>query len=464
MTVVTVRFNRRIPGALIGLVGSTALVAALDLQAHGVAVLGPIKSGVPSVGLHGLSWSDVQSLAPLAAVVALVVVTQTAATTRAFAEQGGYDVDAGRDFLAVGAGSVVAGLVGSFPVDASPPRTGAVVTAGGRTQAGLLGAAAVVVVLIPIAGVLKDVPLATLAAILIFVALRLFHVHDLMAIARFSRLRIRPRRDHAARRGVRRGRAGHRRRRPPRHARPDPPERAPQLHVLGRVPGSTSWTPLAANPDATLLPGVLAVLFATPIWYANAVHFREQVAAAVAEHGPTQVLVLDTLGMSDIDFTGSRELARALDAGDRDHIRFGIARAGDHLRASLRRSGLEARIGADHFYTTVDEAVTSLTAGPTSPRLTRPNASSARTGRWSDPASGNTRPRTGRRSPRTKMWSIWLCGRQAGQVRPLTARRQLGMNTRTSGPQVFMSPTSTASGRAAVFNARRSSAQLRGEP
>ena len=75
-------------------------------------------------------------------MVALVVVTQTAATTRAFAEQGGYDVDAGRDFLGVGAGSVAAGLVGSFPVDASPPRTGAVATAGGRTQAGALGAAA----------------------------------------------------------------------------------------------------------------------------------------------------------------------------------------------------------------------------------------------------------------------------------------------------------------------------------
>jgi sulfate permease, SulP family len=367
VTAVTVRFNRRIPGALIGLVGSTALVAVLDLQAHGVAVLGPVKSGVPSVGLHGLSWSDVQSLAPLAAVVALVIVTQTAATTRAFAEQGGYDVDAGRDFLAVGAGSVVAGLVGSFPVDASPPRTGAVVTAGGRTQAGLLGAAAVVVVLIPIAGVLKDVPLATLAAVLIFIALRLFHVHDLMAIARFSRVEF----ALAAITllavvfvGVEQGIAA-----AVLLAMLDRIRLAarPQLHVLGRVPGSTSWTPLAANPDATLLPGVLAVLFATPIWYANAVHFREQVAAAVAEHGPTQVLVLDTLGMSDIDFTGSRELARALDAGDRAHIRFGIARAGDHLRASLRRSGLEARIGPDHFYTTVDEAVTSLTGGPTSP-------------------------------------------------------------------------------------------------
>src|SRR6202034_111647 len=140
-----VRLNRRIPGGLIGLIGSTVLVAALGLQAHGVAVLGTIQSGAPKFGLTGLSWSTLDTLAPLAAVVALVVVTQTAATTRGFAEQGGYDVDAGRDFLAVGAGSVIAGLVGSFPVDASPPRTGAVAAAGGRTQAGALGAALAIV-------------------------------------------------------------------------------------------------------------------------------------------------------------------------------------------------------------------------------------------------------------------------------------------------------------------------------
>src|SRR5262249_13367427 len=126
------------------------------------------------------------NLAPLAAVVALVVIIQTAATTRAFAEQGGYEADVTRDFLGVGAGSLVSGLVGSFPVDASPPRTGAVATAGGRTQGGPLGAAVVVLLLLPVAGVLKDVPLTTLAAILIFIALKLFRWRDLLAIARFD--------------------------------------------------------------------------------------------------------------------------------------------------------------------------------------------------------------------------------------------------------------------------------------
>ena len=93
-----------------------------------------------------------------------------------------------------------------------------------------------------------------------------------------------------------------------------------------------------------------------------------------------------------------------------------------------------------------------------------PPPASARTGRWSDPACGNTSPATGRNAPRTMMWSIWLCGRQVGQVRPTTARRHPGMKRWTSGPQVFMSPASTASGRASVRSWRRSSAQLRCEP
>jgi high affinity sulfate transporter 1 len=361
---VCARLDRRIPGALIGMVASTALVGALGLQSHGVAVLGPVHSGAPHLGLTGLSWSTLQSLAPLAAVVTLVVVTQTAATTRAFAEQGSYDVDAGRDFLAVGAGSVVAGLVGSFPVNASPPRTGAVATAGGRTQAGPLGAALVVVLLIPVANILRDVPLATLAAILMYVAARLFDPGDLAAIARFDLFEF----GLAAITlltvvlvGVEQGigvavglaildriRLSAR----------------PQLHVLGRLAGTTSWAPVSPEIPAAQVPGVLVLLFATPLWYANAVHFRDEVDAALARAPGTRVLVLDTIGMSDVDFTGTRALAHVVTACERAHVAFGVARAGEHALRMLRRSGLAQRIGEDHFYPSVDGAVTALAGRP----------------------------------------------------------------------------------------------------
>ena len=101
--IVSARVDRRLPAGLIGLVGSIVLVGALHLQAHGVDVLGTVKTGAPHLGLTGLSWSTIKRLAPLASVVTLVVVIQTAATTRAFAERGGDQVDAGRDFFGVGA-------------------------------------------------------------------------------------------------------------------------------------------------------------------------------------------------------------------------------------------------------------------------------------------------------------------------------------------------------------------------
>jgi high affinity sulfate transporter 1 len=362
------KVDRRVPGALIGLVGSTIVVAALGLQAHGVAVLGSFSHSTPRFGLSDLSWSSIRSVAPLAGVVSLVVVTQSAATTRAFPDPRGHQVNISRDFLGVGAGSIVAGLAGSFPANASPARTAAVATTGGRTQVAGLGAAGAVVLLIPAAGLLKDVPVATLAAVLLFVAARIFHVRDLRAIARFDLfefglamvtlltvaligveqgiglaigLAILDRTRLSAR---------------------------PQLHLLGRIPGTTSWAPLSASDHATQVPGVVVVLFATPLWYANAAHFRVQVEGALARAvGPPRAVVLDALGMTDIDYTGATSLRQVLDDLDGDHISYAVARAGTRALTSLARSGLRQRIGEERFFPSVDEAVTALAKASVDP-------------------------------------------------------------------------------------------------
>jgi sulfate permease, SulP family len=354
------RVDRRVPGALLALIASTILTAAAHLHAKGVAVLGSIKHGAPGLGLHEVSWDAIKAVAPVAGVVALVVVSQSAVTSRAFADQGGYETDINRDFLGVGAGSVVAGLIGSFPVNASPPRTAAVATAGGRTQlAGLIAAAGVALV-IPAAFVLRDVPTVALAAVLTVVAVRIFPLRDLIAIARFDRLEfalavvtlltvtfvgveqgilvavglaVLDRTRLSAR---------------------------PQLHALGRIPGTTSWAPLGGPEPTEQQPGVLAVLFATPLWYANSAHFRAELLAARRRvDGPVTLTVLDANGMSDIDFTGVHALRGVLDELDRDGSKFVIARAGQHLRTNLTRSGLCTRLSGEQFYPTVDRAVRS---------------------------------------------------------------------------------------------------------
>jgi sulfate permease, SulP family len=361
IVVVAESVDRRLPGTLVGLVAATAAVSGFDLRSHGVAVLGTVVHGAPHVGLHGLSLHAVADVAPLAGLVALVVLSQSAATTRAFADQGDYDEDVGRDFLGVGAGSIAAGLVGAFAVNASPPRTAAVVEAGGRTQAAGLGAVAALAVLIPAAGLLENVPLAALAGILVYVATRIVRVDDLVSIARFDRF------EFAlalvtllavAFIGVEQGLALavglailDRTRLSAR----------PQLHVLGRIPDTTSWVPLDTEPDAEQVPGVQVVLFATPLWYANAVHFRAELEQSLTRgNGALHVLILDTIGMSDIDFTGARALGLVLDDLDQRHIAFAVARAGSHLRRSLARSGLLDRIGESHLYPSVGEAVAAL--------------------------------------------------------------------------------------------------------
>ncbi len=99
--------------------------------------------------------------------------------------------------------------------------------------------------------------------------------------------------------------------------------------MLGRIAGTTSWAPLSSDREASQVPGVLAVLFATPLWYANAVHFHAQLKSSLARTiGPPRLVVLDTIGMSDLDYTGVQVLREVLDEFDRDHIAFGIARSG----------------------------------------------------------------------------------------------------------------------------------------
>jgi high affinity sulfate transporter 1 len=362
------RIDRKLPGALFGLIGSTVLVGVLKLQTHGVNVLGTVAHGAPHLGLTGLSWSTLGSVAPVAGVVALVVVSQTAATTRAFATQGHYDVDVGRDFVGVGVGSMVSGLVGAFPVNASPARTAAVASAGGRTQVAGLGAVAAIICVVPAAGLLKDVPLATLAAVLVYVATRVLHGKELLAIARFDRfefglalitlltvalvgveqgigvavgLAILDRTRLTAR---------------------------SKMQILGRIPNSTSWTPLSADPDARPVPSVLVVLFSSPLWYANAVHFQGQLRTAVSSApAPLKVVVLDSIGMNDSDFTGCRVLQEELDDLAAAHIEFGVARAGAELMATMHHSGLFDRIGARRFYDSVNEAVVGLTTTAAAP-------------------------------------------------------------------------------------------------
>ncbi|MGH3184717.1 MAG: SulP family inorganic anion transporter, partial [Streptosporangiaceae bacterium] len=269
--VVAERIDRRVPGALIGLTGSILAVAAFGLRSRGVRVLGPVHGGLPSFAIPSASLADARRLLAPALTVAFICVAQTAATARRSKAGRLGAGDFNRDLAAVGAGSLAAGLSGSFAVNASPPNTEIVMASGGRSQlTGAVAAVVVTVVVLLAAGLLTDLPEAALGVILVYIATRLFRIGDLRSILRFDRLEF----TLAvitlltvAFIGIEQGvvlaallSLADRTRRTAR----------PVDVILGREPGTGHWIPPNIGRPTEQVPGVIVYLPYAPLWYGNA--------------------------------------------------------------------------------------------------------------------------------------------------------------------------------------------------
>src|SRR5207237_6554168 len=119
----------------------------------------PARVEMPGLAVAAVTAGRLAGLVCLSLIISIVVMVQTAATTRSFPSDPDEPPDVDRDFIGVGAGSMLAGLVGAFPVNASPPRTAIVAESGGRSQVAALVAAAITVALLAAgAALLRHVP------------------------------------------------------------------------------------------------------------------------------------------------------------------------------------------------------------------------------------------------------------------------------------------------------------------
>lgn len=364
ITLVCERWNPRIPGALIGLVLATAAVIVFDLERHGVAVLGEVPGGLPRFALPAVDADMVYRVVPLAIVISLVVMMQTAATTRSFPPPRELpDVD--RDFIGAGAGSLLAGLVGAFPVNASPPRTAILAEVGARSQAAGLIAVAIILALASFGtALLARVPEAALGGMLLFVAQRIFRwqafveiyrrapgefVLILATMAAIVALPIQT--------GVVIGIF------------------LSLLHgvfiitrtqpiELERVPGTTIWWPPHQQTPGEKVDGVLVIAFQAPLSFLNAQDFRRGVEHAIAaKGGALRLVVLEAGGIAAIDYSAAEVLADVVRKCRAETIDFAVSRL-ESIRAqeSFQSFGLMELIGADHIFHSVEEAVRTLAA------------------------------------------------------------------------------------------------------
>ena len=134
----------------------------------------------------------------------------------------------------------------------------------------------------------------------------------------------------------------------------------PRVAELGRVPGTTSWTPIIASEPSETVPGVRVVLFAGPLYFANAGEFRTRFEILVKKPGLPHAIVLDAAAMGDIDYTGATTLKTVIEELVERKIELVVARAGRTVTANLKQSGILEVLGDSRIFDTVDEAVRAV--------------------------------------------------------------------------------------------------------
>src|SRR5439155_18229058 len=180
--------NNRIPGALIAVVGSIIASYALNLSAnYGVAVLGPVPGGLPPIGLPHVQLTNIPQMVATAASIFIVILAQSAATSRAYAMRYFESFDENVDLIGLGMANIAAGISGTFVVNGSPTKTEMVVSAGGRSElAQLTTAVIVVIVLLFLTGPLAYMPNAVLSSVVFLIGLRLIDLKGMSGIFRVS--------------------------------------------------------------------------------------------------------------------------------------------------------------------------------------------------------------------------------------------------------------------------------------
>lgn len=357
------KISARIPGALIGLVAATIAVVVGHLETKGVKVVGTVPGTLPTPSLPDIAPERWVKLASLAFLIAIVVMVQTAATTRSFPSDPDKPADVDRDFLGAGAGSILSGLFGAFPVNASPPRTGIVSETGGRTQlAGLVAAAIVLALLAFGATLLQHVPDAALGGVLLFVALRIIRVKQIVTIFRQSfgefllivataaAIIVLP-----IEQGVAVGIA------------------LSLLHGIwtttrGRlvefvhVPGTTIWWPISSRVTGERKPGVAVVGQQAPLSFLNAAGFHSDVLKVIGTSTPKpHLVVIEASGVVEIDFTAAQALLDLFRECRDDGVTIAVARLeSTRAQRAFERFGLYEVLPRDHVFRSVDEAVRAL--------------------------------------------------------------------------------------------------------
>jgi len=352
----------KIPGALISVIGAIAASSRFNLEAHGVHLLGKIPSGLPKITLPDVHWERglVLRLLPTAFSMFIVILTQSAATSRAYAVRFNERFSEDVDLIGLSLANVGAALSGTFVVNGSPTKTQMVVSAGGRSQlAQMTTSLIVLLVLLFLTGPLANMPNAALSAVVFLIGVELIDVKGMSKIwiqrpsefwvalitalvvifvgveqgiilAMVLSLIEHVRRSYRSKNDI---------------VVPDK---------------SGGWRLLPVTAPEQMRPGLLVYRFAHTMYYANAQQLSEQVIGLSNRAQPPLVwFCIDASAVADVDFTAASTLRDIHGILKRQGVRLVFCQVIDLVKAELDRYELTDLLGKDAFYGTIHEVVSA---------------------------------------------------------------------------------------------------------
>ena len=331
------------PVSFLVVLGGMFAARLLNLEAKGVALLGEIPQGLPSLGLPLVSRLDLNALLPVALASFVLGAVETSAIGRMYAQKHGHRFHANQELLAVGVANLAAALGRGFPVSGGMSQSLVNESAGARTPlSGLIAAAFTLIVAVFASGLLRNLPQPVLAAIVLAAVMGLVDIHAFRHIWRFSRTEFFV--AAAALVGV---------------LGSGPVNgvmlgaaisivlllrqtASPRVTELGRIPGTTTFADRSRHPENERTPGVFVVRCESGLFYFNAEFVRERLLALLAARPDPVRLVVFFLGaVPKIDLAGAGLLSDLQRTFRGKGMAFRLAEAHGEVRDALRRVDFE---------------------------------------------------------------------------------------------------------------------------
>ena len=352
------RFARRLPLALVAVLGTIVASAAFDFGHQGIALIGPVPGGLPAIKFPQVTWSEILALLPISASCFVMIIAQSAATSRGFAQRYQETVDSDADILGLAAANLAASLSGALVVNGSPTQTAMAERMGARSQvAQLMLACVVIMVLIFLTGPLQYLPRCVLAAIVFTIAVGMIDISRLRSIlhespGEFALAVITAATVVAL--GVEQGILLAIALSLFRHVR-----HSYQPHTMVLMPNDNgTWVPAPAAPGCTTTADLIVYRFGADLFYANANRFTDEVRTLIrCAPSPIGWFIVDCAAITDLDYSAALSIRDLLTELQRRQIVVVFGRVNPYLRSDMDRHCISPVVGESRIFSTLHEAI-----------------------------------------------------------------------------------------------------------